>query len=121
MVIDLDGNPNDTTDGIHAASLGGIWTCIVFGFAGVNYEGEVLHLTPRLPEHWEEIHFHIKVRGKDIELTLSNTKVCLKDTGTGRTPPPKESPLKVAVGGEVYELNDSLQVFIIERKEGKSA
>ena len=121
MVIDLDGNPNDTTDGIHAASLGGIWTCVVFGFAGVNYEGEVLHLTPRLPEHWEEIHFHIKVRGKDIELTLSNTKVCLKDTGAGREPSVKEGPLKVEVGGEVYELKDSLQVFIIERKEGKSA
>ncbi|MDD3337606.1 MAG: glycosyl hydrolase family 65 protein [Lachnospiraceae bacterium] len=116
MVIDLDENPNDTTDGIHAASLGGIWTCVVFGFAGVNYEGEVLHISPRMPAHWKTMNFHIKVKGQNIQLTLSNTEVRLENTGIN-----KEDIIKVEIGGEVYRLKDSLQVIIAERKEGRRA
>ena len=46
MVIDLDDNPNDTTDGIHAASLGGIWSCVIFGFAGISFSDGRLNVSP---------------------------------------------------------------------------
>lgn len=39
--IDLD-NSDAAKDGIHAASMGGIWQSVVFGFAGVRLEGERL-------------------------------------------------------------------------------
>lgn len=117
MVIDLDNNPNDTTDGIHAASLGGIWTCVIFGFAGVNYENGVLHISPRLPKHWKEIHFHMKVKGQNIELYLSNSRVYLKKTGKDT----EGNKLQVEIQGERYLLQDTLQIITPERKEDKSA
>lgn len=117
MVIDLDKNPCDTTDGIHAASLGGIWTCIIFGFAGVNHEGEILHISPRLPEHWKKMTFYLKVKGQEIELILSNKEVCLENKSATK----HTQVLKVEIDGEVYELKDSLRVILAEREEGKSA
>ena len=61
MVIDLDDNPNDTTDGIHAASLGGIWSCVIFGFAGISFSDGRLNVSPRLPKHWKEMRFSVTV------------------------------------------------------------
>lgn len=118
MVIDLNENPKDTTDGIHAASLGGIWTCIIFGFAGVNYEKDVLHISPRLPSHWKKMEFQLKVKGQDVKLTLSNSEVCLENQGEQQ---PKAKQLQVEIGTEIYRLEDSLQIILEESEEGKSA
>lgn len=106
MVIDLNDNPKDTTDGIHAASLGGIWSCVVFGFAGVNYEGDVLYITPRLPKHWRSISFRIKIRGRDIDVNLSHYEVHLRRGCTS-----KEEGMKVVIDGERHLFTESLHVI----------
>lgn len=124
MVIDLDGNPNDTTDGVHAASLGGIWTCTVFGFAGVNFEDDILHISPRLPEHWKRMDFNMKIKGKNIRLSVSNEEICLQRESSVNSVEGSQiekETVKVEIAGQTYLLQDLLQIRIQQRKEDKSA
>ena len=41
---------NTSDDGVHAASIGGIWKSAVFGFAGIRFVDGKLTINPRLPE-----------------------------------------------------------------------
>ncbi len=66
---DVRGNAND---GIHAASCGGVWQAIVFGFAGVKVHPDGTVTTdPALPERWTRVAFKLMVRGvkHHIEIT----------------------------------------------------
>ena len=64
MEVDLDDNPYDSTDGLHAASLGGIWNCLIQGFAGVKVKDGTLTVDPHLPKRWKGMHFWICVDGQ---------------------------------------------------------
>jgi len=70
-LYDIRGN---VKDGIHAASLGGIWQAVVFGFSGLRFEDGILSTSPILPEPWEYLAFHINYKGKThfIELRQKN-------------------------------------------------
>jgi kojibiose phosphorylase len=58
---DVRGNAGD---GIHAASAGGIWQAIVFGFAGLRLGGaEGVSFSPRLPSHWQRLAFNLSYQG----------------------------------------------------------
>ncbi len=63
---DLDDSRLNTADGIHAASAGGVWQAIVFGFAGLVLEEEKYHFNPRLPAHWTRLAFALQVRGEKL-------------------------------------------------------
>ena len=72
LVVDLDENPHDSTDGIHSASLGGIWNCLIFGFAGVRYENGILYLNPHLPGHWKNMDFRMVIEGVQVHFLIGN-------------------------------------------------
>ncbi len=57
---DVRGNAGD---GIHAASAGGTWQAVVFGFAGLRLRGDTWTVTPRLPRHWKRLAFQFFQRG----------------------------------------------------------
>jgi kojibiose phosphorylase len=54
---DVRGNAGD---GIHAASAGGVWQAIAFGFAGLHLQGDGYEVTPRLPKHWRRVRFKFR-------------------------------------------------------------
>ena len=60
-LYDVRGN---IKDGIHAASLGGVWQAVVFGFAGlrINQDGWSVH--PKLPEGWRSVEFSFYHKGE---------------------------------------------------------
>ncbi|WP_119070504.1 beta-phosphoglucomutase [Aggregatilinea lenta] len=60
-LYDVRGNAGD---GIHAASAGGIWQALVFGFAGLRLDGADLTLNPRLPSHWTRLAFNVRIHGE---------------------------------------------------------
>ena len=88
------GDKNDNSDnGIHSASIGGIWLSVVMGFGGVNFSEGVLKIEPVLPDGIEEYSFPVeymgtrilitvnkdgadvvKMSGKSMELFINNTK-----------------------------------------------
>lgn len=58
---DIRGNAGD---GIHAASAGGLWQAVVFGFAGLELDAEGPVLNPRFPTHWTRLAFNYTYRGE---------------------------------------------------------
>ena len=106
LVVDLDDNPYDSTDGIHSASLGGIWNCLIFGFAGVHYEGDVLYIQPHIPDRWQSMEFQLTVAGQDIRFKVTNKTVEL------HTEELLSCPLRVKAGEQEYLFKDSLKAVI---------
>lgn len=68
--IDLDDHKGNVRDGIHAASCGGVWQAVVFGFCGLHQTDGELHLQPNLPEHWRRLRFQIKHRGEVVQISI---------------------------------------------------
>jgi trehalose/maltose hydrolase-like predicted phosphorylase len=67
---DVRGNAGD---GIHAASAGGIWQALVFGFGGLRiYPDGRWETHPRLPQHWESLTFRFTLRGQQHLVQLEN-------------------------------------------------
>ncbi|MDX2079042.1 MAG: glycoside hydrolase family 65 protein [bacterium] len=63
--IDLDDHKGNVHDGIHAASCGGVWQAIVFGFCGLSLNADgIPTVNPRLPAHWRRVQFKIEHHGK---------------------------------------------------------
>jgi beta-phosphoglucomutase len=60
-LYDVRGNADD---GIHAASAGGVWQAVVFGFAGLRLAGDRLALKPHLPAHWRKLSFCVRYCGE---------------------------------------------------------
>lgn len=64
---DVRGNADD---GIHAASAGGLWQAVAFGFAGLRLGAEGPVIAPRLPAHWQRLSFRIRYRGKSYRIDI---------------------------------------------------
>jgi len=68
---DVRGN---TADGIHAATAGGLWQAVVFGFAGLRLSEDGYTLAPRLPPRWERVSFTIRLRGEKVDMVVSQSE-----------------------------------------------
>lgn len=72
-LADLEDVRGNAHDGIHAASAGGIWQAVVFGFGGLRFDPEGPKPFPGLPRHWKRLVFRIKYRGQFYEYDLRNS------------------------------------------------
>ncbi len=73
-LADLEDVRGNAHDGIHAASAGGIWQAVVFGFGGLRLEEDGPKTSPCLPSHWKRLVFRIRYRGQRYEFDLSNSR-----------------------------------------------
>jgi kojibiose phosphorylase len=64
---DVRGNARD---GIHAASAGGTWQAVVFGFGGLRVRPDGWTTRPRLPHHWKRLSFKFFHRGQLHEVDI---------------------------------------------------
>jgi Glycosyl hydrolase family 65, N-terminal domain./Glycosyl hydrolase family 65, C-terminal domain./Glycosyl hydrolase family 65 central catalytic domain. len=98
--IDLGPNMHSSDDGIHAASIGGIWKTVVFGFAGIRLTGDHLRIHPRLPKAWRSLSFTIYWKGQPllIEIDHSALKVRAMDG----------KPVSFTVFGNSFVCNDQM-------------
>lgn len=101
-MIDLGPDMNSPTDGIHAASMGGIWQCVVHGFAGVRVENERLIADPCLPEQWQSVKFTLEWKGDKISFLITKSKVEITTEG-------RELDLECA--GRAYRVSDRAEIF----------
>jgi alpha,alpha-trehalose phosphorylase len=75
LFVDLGDLHNNTADGIHVASTGGVWSALAFGFGGMrDYLGKFT-FDPRLPEEWEALVFHVTIHGALIEVDLRQDRM----------------------------------------------
>ncbi len=104
MEIDINDNPYDSTDGIHSASLGGVWNCVVCGFAGVSHGEGTLRISPALPAAWKSMNFYLKIQNTYLHISLSDCRIEIK---CGQ---PLQTNIFVEIYGRKYELHDCLTV-----------
>jgi trehalose/maltose hydrolase-like predicted phosphorylase len=67
---DLQDVRGNAGDGIHAASAGGMWQAIAFGFAGLRLAADGISLRPCLPEHWQRLAFTIRYHGRRYRVDI---------------------------------------------------
>lgn len=106
LIVDIDENPHDSMDGIHAASLGGIWNCLIFGFAGVHYENEILYLSPHLPKQWRTMDFRMVIEGVEVHFIVGNDRILLTREGV------TDHKLQVRIRDDEYVLERRLEIFL---------
>ena len=63
-LVDLDDVRGNAADGVHAASAGGVWQALAFGFAGLQLTPEGVKTHPALPAHWRRLHFPVMHQGR---------------------------------------------------------
>jgi len=73
--IDIGEDMKSSDDGLHAASLGGIWLAVINGFAGIKVLGDKLDIDPKLPEKWENLKFNIIWRGDRYNFEIDRGKI----------------------------------------------
>jgi alpha,alpha-trehalose phosphorylase len=70
-LIDLRDLHNNTSDGLHMASLAGAWTALVAGFGGLRDDEGILALDPQLPDGISCMRF--RLRWNNFRLTVQAT------------------------------------------------
>jgi kojibiose phosphorylase len=69
-LVDLEDVRGNAADGVHAASAGGVWQAVVFGFAGLRLTGDGYTFNPRLPAHWRRLAFRFRHLGSEVHVDL---------------------------------------------------
>jgi alpha,alpha-trehalose phosphorylase len=69
-LMDLDDLENNTTDGLHLASLAGSWIALVAGFGGMRRGVDGMRFAPRLPESWERLSFKVVLNGHVLRVDV---------------------------------------------------
>ena len=84
--VDLADLHHNTSDGVHIASAGGVWTALVYGFGGLrDYRGRI-SIDPRLPQGWSSLRFGFRLQGSRVRLELTRDELVLTLTdGPGGT------------------------------------
>lgn len=76
--IDLGPNMKTSDHGIHAASLGGIWQCVVNGFAGIRLVENHLRIEPNLPKNWRSLQVPVVFKGVKTVVRVLEDKLELQ-------------------------------------------
>jgi alpha,alpha-trehalose phosphorylase len=108
LYLDLMNLHGNTSDGIHVASTGGVWSCVVYGFAGFFDGGEWISFKPRLPKSLGQIFFNLVHHSSEIEVGLSFSE-CTVKVKTG-------DPVRIR-NGEKEILLQKGETTIIQRYE----
>lgn len=78
LFVDLADLHHNTSDGVHVASTGGVWSALVYGFGGFrDYNGEFT-LDPRLPEDWTSLTFRLTLQGARVRATVRQDELELE-------------------------------------------
>lgn len=104
QTCDIDMGPDMKTsdEGIHAASIGGIWKSAVFGFAGVRLADGKLRINPRLPKNWQRLRFTVHWQGQPLQLDMTHESMDI-EASDGR-------PVEFETGGTVYTVDRRLSI-----------
>ena len=68
--VDLGANMKSSDEGIHSASIGGIWAAFVFGFGGTNIDDKGLNINPCLPVNWDFLEFPLVYQGTRLRVRV---------------------------------------------------
>ena len=112
---DISNLYGNTAGGIHAASLGGTWQALIFGFCGIRFRNDTVFVNPLLPYTWHRVKFSLFYRNSLFKFDLNNEEVKVKVFSQ------KKKKFKIVVFGEKKEeiLSGHLYKFVKESKKRK--
>ncbi|WP_391591593.1 Maltose phosphorylase / Trehalose phosphorylase [[Mycoplasma] cavipharyngis] len=76
--IDLGTNFASSNEGIHAGSLAAIWQTIVFGYGGLRYYDQKLHINPILPKSWNGLEYQILYQKSWLKVIVNQKNFSLE-------------------------------------------
>lgn len=79
--VDLADNQGNTQDGIHAASTGGTWQALVFGFGGFRVKEGRMTFKPWLPRDWDGLKFNLIWHGATLSVAVDREAIELSLSG----------------------------------------
>ncbi len=110
--IDMDDRPGRSTEGVHIASLGGLWQVAMLGFAGLSL-GETLAFTPRLPPEWTAMRLRTHWHGRTLHARITHdTLTVTLEYGAA---------MSVLVNGRPHDLAPGVPRRLSLRGSGKTA
>ena len=68
--IDLNEDAGAAAQGVHMAALGGLWSAVAFGFAGLWSRHGTLQLEPHLPDGWTALELPVQWRGRRLRYRI---------------------------------------------------
>ncbi len=68
-------------EGIHIACAGGTWCATVYGFGGVHFRGNELHIDPKMPDKWSKLSYKITFKGIRYSVTVDKEKFTVRSDG----------------------------------------
>ena len=96
-LMDLDDLEHNTTNGLHMASLAGVWTALVAGYGGMRHTDAALSFTPRLPPALTRLAFGLVLAGRTLRVEVSGAATTYSiDTG---------KPLQLLHHGQPVEVS----------------
>jgi len=106
-ISNLHGN---STEGIHAASLGGVWQDVIHGFAGVRGLNGHLRVNPIIPRSWRKVKFSLCWKNNILVFDVKNNEVRVKCESKNK------KKVKLQVFGKNHLLTPGKD-HIFQRKE----
>jgi alpha,alpha-trehalose phosphorylase len=116
LFVDLDDRHNNTADGVHVASTGGVWSALACGFGGFRDHGadngeRQWQIDPRLPASWTSLVYRVTLHGTRVRVTVrtDELELCIED-GAG--------PLTFDVRGELVTVKHDAPVVVRLEHQG---
>ncbi|HEY3313084.1 MAG TPA: beta-phosphoglucomutase, partial [Anaerolineales bacterium] len=103
-LTDLDNARGNSVDGFHAATAGGVWQTVVFGFGGIDPTGREPLAHPTLPKHITRLRFHLMLQGKPHHFDLVREGDRVIDRASAASGPARRFPIL----GAIFDLDGVL-------------
>ena len=100
--IDLGPNMKSSDQGVHAASLGGIWQIVACGFGGLRMARGKLRIDPKLPSTVKSIQYPAVWKGNPLEIMVSKEAITIVNKG--------KDPVEISSGNSEYLVDRELTV-----------
>lgn len=75
LFVDLADLHHNTSDGVHVASTGGIWSALAFGFGGMRDHSGRITFNPRLPDDWERLSYRMTIKGSRMRVDVTQRDI----------------------------------------------
>ncbi len=95
--MDLDNYNRNTSEGLHTTSIAAAWMNIVYGFAGMRSDRDILGFSPSIPKKWAGYSFGIRYAGDVIRVKVKKDKIFLHTV--------KGTNITVSVYGRLTVIN----------------
>lgn len=107
--MDLDDYNRNTREGLHTTSIAGAWMNIIYGFGGLNSDGDELSLAPCIPRSWKKYTFSLRIGESVLNVAVEQEKLTLRCVEGG--------PVTLRLYERNITVTDSADFYALERKE----